>query len=397
MPSFKAAKVSLLLLLACVAFPACAQAPKPVIPTQVQPADKHDIYQSYSEMLEKAGKIDLTQEQFSRIRTGYFRVITPAMNTSPEFAKTMGQTLVTYPLAFLRSKPFYRPTITKLLHSKDMLNRLLGYMTVASAGDSSFNDVLWKASTTETDHDALFWVGTALLYLKDQHTSQLFDFLVKNEDFGDAHMLPMMLDQNKQSLQQTCYAKVSSPNIKAKALAVQLLATTGLNPQTDKAIRQAFVSMDGPAKGYAISAMKTLRMGNLKEMLLPTLQDKQLRGVAIAALMNSPTAEDGTCPDSLLIGNGEVPADILGAYLSSDNPENVRKFLILVRDRPIPSKIEYRLMFSQSSLLASDQVFDQLKDTIRRTKNRQIVPYLSLSLAKRNDPESSSLRVPITK
>lgn len=154
-------------------------------------------------------------------------------------------------------------------------------------------------------------------------------------------------------------------------------------------MKECVAKMQGPAKGYGIYTMKTLKMGNLKEALAPLLADKAVSGIAFAALLSSPTPEDRKFAESLADGTGEVPAYILSGYLSSDDVEMTRKFLILIRDRPIPAN--YRFLFMMHPTLRSDTLYSQLKDTIRKTKNRHVVADLILSMKRCSDPDATAM------
>ena len=113
-------------------------------------------------------------------------------------------------------------------------------------------NILLEKLTTEKDKGNLIWAGMALLYLQSNHTTELFDYLVKNEDFGDAHMLPMFIHLDKDSLQQTAYKRINNKDVKSKILAAQILAVTPLNSKTEELLKQAVQNWDIGIKGYAI-------------------------------------------------------------------------------------------------------------------------------------------------
>src|SRR5205814_1368610 len=119
-----------------------------------------------------------------------------------------GRTTSEFPLARLKAEKFYHASMKRFLDSPNPHRRILAYITVASANDSSFNDTLGKQMKTDSDKNCKMWSGTALLYLRDSHTSELFDFLVANEGFGDAHMIPLYLRLDKSALEQTAYLRI---------------------------------------------------------------------------------------------------------------------------------------------------------------------------------------------
>ncbi|MFA6211199.1 MAG: hypothetical protein WCT03_21035 [Candidatus Obscuribacterales bacterium] len=348
-----------------------------------------ETYQGYSAALQNAGKVAMTPEQLLAFNRDYYKLIAARNYQSEMFTKAGGNPPPYFTLERLKAEPFYKPTISRLIRSTNPQHRMLAYMTVSSAGDSSFNDVIWKSIPTETETDAKFWQGTALLYLKDKHTSDLFDFLVANETFGDAHMLPLYFKLDKDALRETAYEKINSPNIKAQILAVQSLSVTGPCPKTEKVVKEAANKMQSRAKGHAIYTMKTLKMGNLKELLAPLLTEPALAGIAFSALLSSPTLEDQQFAESKTAGTGEVPSYILTGYLGMDDPENLKKLLILIRDRPVATSYRLRSFFNTG--FKSDSVYSQLKDTIRKTKNRHVVPDLIMVMKHARDDDGTAL------
>jgi len=346
-----------------------------------------ETYQGYAAALQKAAATDMTIEQLIGFNRDFNGLIAP--RNTEAMQHLFGKVTPYFTMERLKSEPYYKATISKLINSPNVNHRMLAYMTVASANDSSFNPIIWRAARTETADDALFWIGTTLLYLKDPHTTDLFDFLVAHENFGDAHMLPLYTKLDKNSIKKTAYERINSKDPKARLLAIQTLSLTDPDPTTEKLIKDAFATTQGTARGYVIYTMKALKMGNLKSYLQPLLIDPMCGSIAFAALLESPTAEDRACAESSYSNATEVPKSVLNAYLQSKNPEHVRKFLILVRDQKVPS--DYHAFPMMYPILCSPEMRAQLCDTISKTHNRQLVPDLMFGLPAQQDSTTLEL------
>lgn len=352
----------------------------------------NQTYQGYVEEFKKALGTEFTEDDLNRIFRDYSGFVMTGVDTTELANAIEGRETTYFPLAKLKKEPFYGKGISTLLQSSNPYQRVLGYITVASASDNSFNDLLLKAAKTETFKGGKLWAGLALLYLQDSHTSDLFDFLVENEEFGDAHMLPFYMRLDKESLRHTAYEKIKSKNPKAKILAVQSLSETKLNPKTEQVVREAVKTWDASIRGYAIYTVKALGMGDLKELLGPSLKDNTLREISLEALANSPTSTDQEY--LLTLGrpsNSELSEDILDSYLKSTREDSVRKWLTLVRDGKVDPK--YVFFTFDQPLLSSDALLDAVRDTIRRTKNHKILQELPRALAGRKDDESVNLLI----
>ena len=241
-------------------------------------------------------------------------------------ASLKGDHISAYPLEQFKSDKLYTDTIASLLNSEKPHNRIIAYSIVASAGDRSFENLLVQKIKTETDKYCIARAGIALLYLKSDNTTALFDFLVENEDFGDAHMLPMYIALNKDSIRQTAYTRIGSDDPKARILAVQTLAYTDLNAKTEALIINAIRDWPHDEKGYAIFSARELGIGNLLPILKPLLDSTNTRRISLGALANSPSNEDQQYL-RLLMKESESPSEeLLNTFVKSKRVENV-KFL----------------------------------------------------------------------
>ena len=337
-------------------------------------------YESFVNQFQLAANEGISENSLHQLRNDYWTLLMPIE----------GEAL--FPLEKLRSEEFYKPTISKLISSKDPNQRVLAYITIASAGDQSFKKGLRAASRREKTADAKGAATLALLSLKDRNTSDLFERVVRNEDFWKAHFGLYYLQLDKAALLKTAYQKIFLQNSNAKNLALISLTLSRLTPKADILVREAMRSSDPTVKQTALYAMKRLRMGNLRELLLPLLScsDDTLRSLAFAALANSPAPEDRNCLDSFT-KSAPLSADVLNGFLESDDVENVRQWLVLVRDYPVP--IDYYFSTPLHPLLSADALLHDVRTTVGESANRHIVAELLRALDGRNDNETVDLLI----
>ena len=270
-------------------------------------------YEGYVEAFRKSIAPKFSKDDLNEIFRDYSGLVMTGIDTAKLTNAIEGRETTFFPLTKLKKEPFYDQTIRILLQSSNPYQRILGYITLASAGDTAYNELPLKAVKTESYNGGKLWAGMALLYLRDSHTSALFDFVVQNEEFGDLHLLPFYIKLDKDLLRRTAYEKINARDPKSRILAVQSLAETGLNPKTEQVLREAVKTWSPSIKGYAIYTLKMLGMGDLKELLSPLLKDESLRELSLEALANSPTKEDQEYLMSLIPANSEIPEDILNA------------------------------------------------------------------------------------
>ena len=346
---------------------------------------------SYAEFVSEFRRMrDLSEEQADEFFSRYTDLLTPGSDVTQLSRSLRGREPAMYPLAPLKEEEFYEETIARLVESKNLYERIVGYAILAAAEDSSHNEKLRAALKSEEERTERLWAGSALLHLKDEHSSEIFDFLVKDEDFSDPHLLAMYFELDPILLQQTACEKIGSTDPRARILAVQSLVPAGLNPQTDRLVREAVASWDLPPRGYAIHTMGRLGMGELRELLEPSLSDKKLRRVALSALANSPTASD---QDYLatLVESPEYFEDVLDAYFESGRPEAVRIWLDLLAQEDLPN--DYVFFTFKQPLLQSDELHLDVLTALEEIQNPKMLASLVRALDGRRDQKSVQMLI----
>ena len=329
------------------------------------------------------------EEQLNQMFRTYSNLLTPHSDITQLTAGIKGESIQQYPLNSFKSEKLYKRNINKLFDSENSYQRILAYLVIAGSGDKSFEKGLLKKIENETNKGNLIWAGMALLYLNTEYTTPLFDFLVENETFGDAHMLPLYFKLNTDSLQSTAYQRIHSENVTAKILAAQILSVTEKNGKTEKLLLDAVKNWDYNIKGYAIYSVKVLEIGNLLESFQPLLDSTQTRSIAIEALANSPTQEDIDYLKALVAEQDTVSEDLLDGFYKSTNPECVKFWLEVLRTKPVPK--EYYFNNNKQPLLYSDEVLPELQLTLLECKNPDVIKYLVKGLEGRADEKSITI------
>lgn len=341
---------------------------------------------SYAEFLRDFQQVgELTEDQLDLLISRYSSLLTPGSDTTMLANSLQGLSSSAYPLESLKAEEFYLGAISRLVTSENKYNRIFAYAVLSAADDHRFNGKLRQAMAQETEKGPRLWAGMALLHLQDDHTSELFDFLVENEDFRDPHLAAMYFKLPSDNLRATAYEKIDSKNIKARMLAMHSLALTGLNPETDRLVRDAVRHWEPDARGYAIAAMARLGMSNLAELLRPMANDKKLKRVVMLALANSSDTEDQEFL-AAMVENPENLENVLDAYFLSTRLESVRLWLKMVRDGELPEG--YTFFTFKQPLLRSNELHGEVLKTLAESKDAKVSASLVRALKGREDSES---------
>jgi hypothetical protein len=355
------------------------------------PAQSVKIDSNFVRDFRKALDKNFSVDSLNRMFHDYGGLLTPHSDVTRLLEKLQGKELSVFPLYEFKNEKLYTDNIDNLLRSKNSNQRVLAYLVIASSDDTTKENILLDRIKTEKDQDGIIWSGMALLYLKSIHTTALFDFLVKHEDFGDAHMLPLFLELNKDSLQQTAYSRIHSKDATAKILAAQTLAYTALNPKTEELLKQAVTDWDLQIKGYAIYSVGALQIGNLLETFKPLLDHHETRSIALDALANSPTQADEDYVRGLITKQDTVSRELLDCLYESKRTENLTYWLSLLYTKPTPKK--YIFFVNEQPLISTDGLLPQLQTALQKVKDPDILGELVRALQHRTDDTSVDILI----
>lgn len=346
--------------------------------------------EDFKKDFEKALKKKFSEKELNNMFRTHSTFLTPHSDVTQLSANIKGQRIDHYPLADFKSERLYTDNIETLINSKNSNQRILGYLVIASSGDTSFENTLLKKIKEEKDKGCLVWSGMALLYVNTSHTTPLFDFLVENETFGDAHMLPLFIKLNADSLQQTAYLRINSDKPMAKILAAQILSNTPLNAKTEELLKKAVKEWDINIKGYAIYSVAQLQIGNLLETFMPLLDSSQTRRISLEALANSPTEKDRQYLYGLVNKQDTVSEELLDCFYHSKNIENLKYWLKLLYTKPVPEKY-YFSVTDKNSLIRKDTALKNVQVALEKINNAEILGELIRALEGRTDDISTAI------
>lgn len=329
---------------------------------------------------------NFSEKQLNKLFKDYSTILTPHSSITQLSSRLQERSMAVFPLYEFKNDKLYINNIHHLLNSKNANQRIFAYLVIASACDTSKEHALLEKLTLEKDKGNLMWAGMALLYLKSKHTTELFDFLVKNEVFSDAHMIPMYIQLDKDSLQQTAYKRINSKDVKSKILAAQILAVTSLNSKTEEVLKHAVQTWDLNIKGYAIYSVKELQIGNLLETFKPLLEHKETRSISLEALANSPTKDDQEFLYTLVNEQDTISSELLDCFYKSKNIHNLKYWLTLLYTKKLPDSYIF-FVFAQP-LLNSDSVLLELQTALQKITDKEVLSELVRALNNRDDDES---------
>jgi hypothetical protein len=356
---------------------------------QTQPGA--DFIHDFKQALNK----DFTEPQLDSMFVKYDAILTPHSDVTQLVKNIKGHLQEKYPLYNFKYNALYIDNIDFLLNSTNTNHRILAYLLIASSYDISKQNILLQRIKSETQKGNLIWAGMALLYIDCDQTTPLFDFLVKNEDFGDAHMLPLYIKLNKDSLQHTAYQRINSDSVKARILAAQILSVTPVNAETERLIKKAVKEWDIRLKGYAIYTVAKLQMGDLLETFKPLLDSPETRAIALKALANSPTPVDVNYVKELVSKQDSVSGELLNSFYESTNIDNIKYWLTLMVNKP--HKKDYTFFVFEQPLIKSDDILPQLHTSLQTIKDPDVLGELVRALEGRADDNSVNIMITLLK
>lgn len=354
-------------------------------------AQQHTLVESFPKAFEQVIKADFSDEECESFFSKYSDVLDADDGVIKPLLSSERPNKSLYPLYDFKSSKLYQDNIDNLLVSTNPSQRLLAVKLIGASGDISREGALLTKLATEDKSGIVVWAGMSLMELKTNHTDELFDFLVKYEDFGDAHMIPFYFGLNRDRLRQTAYQKFDSKNDKAKILAAQSLSVTEPNAKTEQLLKQAVDNWDMKIKGYAIDSIKELRIGNLLRTLQPLVNIPETRSISLAALANSPTEADRKYVVSIAEKENSISLELLSALYYSKNIENLRYWLRSLYNKKIPD--DYSIYINEQPLVESDELLPDLHNALQRVTDPKILAQLVEALRGRTDDESISIIV----
>ena len=331
------------------------------------------------------------EKQINNLFRKYSTILAPQNDVIQLMAGIKGEYLTQFPLNDFKNEKLYKENIEKLLKSDNSYHRVLSYLIIGASNDLSKEQILLKRLEEENEKGNLIWCGMALLNMKTKHTTEMFDFLVKNEDFGDAHMLPLFIRLDKDSLRETAYKRCNSEDLTTKILAIQILAETGNNPKTEKIVLDAVNNWDFNVKGYAIYTVKELQMGNLLETFKPLLENDYTKQIALQALANSPTKEDTDFLINLANQQDSISEDLLDCFFHSKNIENLKIWLQFLVSKKIPE--DYYFSVQSNEIMYSDELLADIHNILKQIENEKVTERLLGALQGRTDDESTNILI----
>ena len=248
--------------------------------------------QNYEKDFLVAANSDLDEQELNDFFKKYDDLIFPQQGVTQLMNNLEGVFTEYSPLIAFKNKKKYKDNIEKLLNSKNSMHRILAYITIGSAADTVYDKILLDRIKTETSKGCLTWAAMCLFYNHNKSTDQLFDFLIKHENFGDAHFVKLYLQLDTTNLKITSWKNINSDNKNAQIISIQTLSSIDKSPAVDSLIIQSMKNWDNNYKGYAIAAL--FQRDNLEkfEILKPYLHNKTTRNITIVVLEKSKFQSD---------------------------------------------------------------------------------------------------------
>jgi hypothetical protein len=238
-----------------------------------------------------AANSDLKEGELDSLFVKYEKLIFPQQGTTQLMNNIKGIKTEYSPLIAFKDRQAYKDNIESLLNSENSMHRILAYITIGSAADTSYDDVLLERIKTETSKGCLTWAAMCLFYNHNKSTDKLLDFLVNNGNFGDAHFIPLYLQLDPTNLKVTSLKNINSQNKGAQIISLQTLSTIDKSTSVDSIVIQSIKTWDNDYKGYAIAALRQRDIEKF-EILRPYLDNETTRNISIQVLEESKFQSD---------------------------------------------------------------------------------------------------------
>lgn len=328
-------------------------------------------------------QVDRLLERYSSLLLAFNQINRLASNIQ-------GKQLGEFPLHAIVEKPVYKSALPALLRSKLAKTRLLGYLLVISAGDSSQKDFLGQCLQTEKSPECTLWLGMGLMHLGYQRTSVLFPWVVSNNQNAGGYLFPLYCTLAKDSIRQTGYQYASSPELAERNYAIQSLACTGYSKRSDSIVKAAISTWPMNLKGYAIFSAKAIRCDSLLPIMQSFLDSTAVRKIALDALADSPTASDREFVKTLASLN-RIDNEAMDALHASHDTAMVKHWLVLLPN--YQEADQYYFSLRTDSLLQSNELLPFLINCLPAIRNAQILSQIIPALAGRKDSDSQNLLI----
>ncbi|MBW7912372.1 MAG: hypothetical protein H3C54_01405 [Taibaiella sp.] len=204
-----------------------------------------------------------------------------------------------YYLPDFKNEPLYVKGIRQLLFSANIYQRAIAYKLIGATKDTVFSPAVVKSIGNEGDNYAGVWNAYAVSQIARKATTEIFEYIVKYEHFGDAHIIPLYLQMDTLSILNTSYRKISDTNKKAQVLALQAIALLDSSERPLTYITTALNTWDEDLKGYAVAALGMYQKSDLLQYLKPLAANPKLKPIIIQVLRNSSSNRDREFANSL--------------------------------------------------------------------------------------------------
>ena len=138
----------------------------------------------------------------------------------------------------LTQEPFYKNNISHLVNGSQP-QRLVAYELIGRLRDTAYyNTLLQRMDTLPTFQDS-YELPFAVMKLFPAKTDLMFEFILKNETFGDVIWTPtFMQTMERKSILTTAYAHVDDPRKMAHLLAMAIIANRDTTAAADRLLLQ---------------------------------------------------------------------------------------------------------------------------------------------------------------
>ena len=290
-----------------------------------------------------------------------------------------------------KNDELYKKNIERLLNSTNIYHRMYAYNIVGIIGDKKYANLLLKVIKSREFDSSTFWAGMNLLILQStlDVAEPLFNLIINKKNEASHILFPLysqLLDKKK--LYNIALKHFNSKEIKTQIYTVRLCAVLQKDKIIENYLKSIVKTKPVPLKGYAISCLGHLNIGDLLELLTPSLKEKELRQYVLIAFANSPTKKDRNFIYNLIKNNKTLDKEILNALLKSHRKDNIKIWFSLLKDGEKIPKDYYFSIYYHKLIHSDSSLLSEFHNVIASSQDKDYLKYLIGGLRERNDKKS---------
>ncbi len=306
---------------------------------------------------------------------------------------SLGFNLHNFPLASFKTDSAYKQAVTYLLHTDHQLSRGIAYGLLAAANDHGYDALLKQRLGSERTTAQALALVCSVLYLRIPATTDAFLVLTQPKQLEVfPYVLPILLQQPQDSLRQTAFRFINSPEPAEKSVALQLLRYIPLTVETKEVLWKAFAEWQEEYKLMVLAVIGSQNAGEVGVYAKPFLENPKTKAMALQAIAASSFKADRQLLMDYIDRQTELSQELITTLLFSSNIENNRLSLRLLTQKNSPAiPLNYYDYLIFPERFRRDELLPDVQTALETVTDPAILEKLIPLLANRFDARSTAI------